>query len=368
MNTESLAVLLGIAVIWPLLLSMPALHTRLPWPRYLAIVPAALLTLSPGAVTLALPWLLLGTEFSVDGDVRWILAMTVIVWLVAATITRTAKGGFAEQRTTTYFMLTLSGHLGVVFAADLVGFYGFALLMGYGFYALLIQQGDEHRCRAGRRYLIFLIVADLLLFEALLLAAVASDDLRYHAVQEVMAGGSASSLYLWMVVTGFALKVGIWPAHLWLMAVLRSANSLVALLLGGAIVAMSLVGAARWLPLGGYGLDPALYPILATMGVLLALFAVKMVSAREVQSVSDIKGSKYHDLTAAIGRRVTVDAIALKSGMSAMLSRCCALWLMMQSQYPRTAIAKIMRRLAGGWSVTITLFVLLGLLLTWLAG
>jgi formate hydrogenlyase subunit 3/multisubunit Na+/H+ antiporter MnhD subunit len=197
MLEEIPAVLLLLVIVWPLLLAIPVIRSRLPWPRYLSIFPAAVLVLSFQDVSLQLPWFLLGTQFAIGAEVRWIMAMLVMAWFIAAVVDSTSPHASLDDRHTTFFMLTLAGNFGTVLAADLLAFFSLSTLMGYGFYGLLMQQNDQTVQRAARLYVILLVIADLALFEALLLAAFATQDLRFDAVQQAMAGSGA--LYFWMV-------------------------------------------------------------------------------------------------------------------------------------------------------------------------
>jgi formate hydrogenlyase subunit 3/multisubunit Na+/H+ antiporter MnhD subunit len=244
------AVFLWLAVAWPLLLAIPALQSRVPWSRHLAIVPAVVLMVLPGETSLGFPWFIFGTGLAVDGDIRWILAMSITVWLAAATALSPGQQTRAQGRTIPFFMLTLAGNLGAVLAADLVTFFSFSTLMGYSLYGLLIGEGDEAARRAARLYVIVLIIADLALFEALLLAAAVTEELGFETVRRAMADTTASPSYLWMALAGFALRAGIWPLHRWLTGSFRAAPRSAVLLLGGVPVAMGLLGAVRWLPLG----------------------------------------------------------------------------------------------------------------------
>jgi len=246
MNMHNL--LLGIAIVWPLLLAFPGLHSSLPWPRHLAILPAALLMLWPGDALLQVPWLLFGTGLSVDADTRWILGMSVILWLSAATLFKPNKTKNPTQQTS-FFLMTLCGNLGVVLATDIITFFSFATLMSYSFYTLIIQQHDAPSRRAGRWYLICLILADLALFEAMLLAASVSEDLRYDLVRQEMTQ-TYSAFYTWMVVFAFALKSGIWPFYFWVTAAFKSSSQMTRVLLGGVPIAMGLLGLIRWIPIG----------------------------------------------------------------------------------------------------------------------
>lgn len=248
MYIEFISVTLLIAVIWPLLLSIPPLHRRLPWPRHLAIIPAAVLAVIPIDVSFNIPWLLYGTGFAIDGNIRWILGAFVVIWFVAATISLPTKEKSSPDYATTLFLLTFTGSLGVLLTADLVGFFSFSTLMGYGFYGLLIQDGNKALLKIGRHYLYVLIVADIALFEALLLVAFTTENFQYEMVRQTMSEISSSPIYLYMVLIGFVLKAAIWPFYFWLTAAFNSGSRSIALLLIAGPITMSLLGLLRWMP------------------------------------------------------------------------------------------------------------------------
>ncbi len=259
----------------PLLLAFPALRSRLSWPCHIALLPAVVLLAVPEVVSIEVPWLLLGTGLGIDAASRWLLAMSVVLWAAAATLLHAPTGQPADDCLTTCFLLTLVGSLGAILATDQVGFFAFSTLMGYGFYGLLVAGGDEAPRRAGRVYLGILILADLALFEALLIAAETIEDLGFEAVRHAVARSPSPGLYLSMVLVGYALKAGVWPLHFWLPLAFRSARPAVALLLGGVPIAIGLLGMVRWAPVGeinfpdigliiqGLGLAAMLYAVLA---------------------------------------------------------------------------------------------------------
>ncbi|MCW9023654.1 MAG: proton-conducting transporter membrane subunit [Gammaproteobacteria bacterium] len=251
MSNEIYNIFLGFVVAWPLLLTIPALHTRLPWPCFWAIFPAAVLMILPGEAFVAPSWFLFGTGLGVNSEARWILAMTVIVWSMTVAVVK-----FSSEQTynfrTPFFFLTLAGNLGAVLATDLVVFVCASTLMGYSFYGLLLQRRNESSYQAGKIYLIFLIIADLTLFDALLLAAFETDDLRFESVRQAMTSTADTSItYLWLVLIGFGLKAGVWPFHLWLIETFKYSSWPARLLLGSVPVAVGLLGIVRWAPLGG---------------------------------------------------------------------------------------------------------------------
>lgn len=275
MNTTLSAILLLAVPGCPLLLAFPAFRSRLPchFSCYIALLPALILLAVPTVFSVDLPWLLFGTGLGINGASRWLLGMSVVLWASAATFLYAPVSQPADNRFITFFLLTLAANLGVILATDLVGFFAFSTLMGYSFYGLLVNGGNKAARRAGCVYLCFLILADLLLFEALLIAAAMTEDLSFEAVRQIMGQSASPGLYLSMVLVGFALKVGAWPLHFWLLPAFRSARPAVALLLGGGPVAMGLLGAMRWLPLGEIT-SPELGLIIQGLGVVAMLYAV----------------------------------------------------------------------------------------------
>jgi formate hydrogenlyase subunit 3/multisubunit Na+/H+ antiporter MnhD subunit len=251
--TLNILLLLSVPVL-PLLLAVPALRSRLYRPCHFALLPAVLLLTVPAVFSIEMPWLLFGTGLGIDGPTRLLLLMSVVLWASAASLLQAPTDQAMDCRSKTLLLLTMAGNLGVILATDLVGFFAFSALLGYGFYGLLVDGGDETARRAGRVYLGFLVLADLLLFEALLIAAETTTDLGFEVVHQAIGHSPASGLYLSMVLAGFALKAGIWPLHFWLPLAFHSARPAVALLLGGVPVAIALLGMVRWLPLGEFAL------------------------------------------------------------------------------------------------------------------
>jgi len=243
-------VILLVAVVWPLLLALPSLHSRISWPCHLALIPALALAVYPSIVSLPLPKLFLGTRLAVNGEVRWILVMCVAIWFVVATVIHSTPNDSTYHFQTSYFLLALTGNLGAILATELIGFFCFSTLMSYSFYGLLIYGSDKKIKSSGRLYIIFLVLADVLLLEALLLAASTTNNLDYPSVRQIMAEAIYSQFYFWLVIIGFSLKAGIWPVHQWLLGSFKSGHQSAVLLLGGVPVAIGLLGALRWLPIG----------------------------------------------------------------------------------------------------------------------
>ncbi len=256
----------------PLLLAFPALHSRLSRPCYFALLPAVILLVLPTTVSVDLPWLLFGTTLGFDGTFRWLLGMSALLWIFAASLLQPLKDQAANNCLISFFLLTLAGSLGTILATGLVGFFVFSTLMGYGFYGLLVSAGGQTARRGGRAYLVLLILADLALFEGILIAATTTGDLAFDSVHLAMAQSDSPGLFLVMVLAGFALKAGVWPLHFWLPLVFRSSQPVVALLLPVAPITLAMLGTLRWLPLGEIS-SPVLGLMIQVIGVAAMFYA-----------------------------------------------------------------------------------------------
>lgn len=246
MNILNALLLLSVPSL-PLLLAFPNWPLTLKWRTYIALLPAVILLFSPAVFSIELPWLLLGTGLGLSEDAKWLLGATVLLWLFAVHFVSSRE---IDNRLTIFFLFIMAGNLGAILTTELIGFFVFSTLMGYAFFGLLVSAKNKTARRTGRIYLICLILADLALFEALLLAATTTDDLSFDSLHQAMALSEYLNVYLLMVLFGFALKAGIWPLHFWLSAVLTTSSFIASRLLIIAMIPMALLGALRWLPLG----------------------------------------------------------------------------------------------------------------------
>ncbi len=249
---ESLSILLLFSIPGlPLLLAIPVLRSYFPWSTSIALLPVVIiLVIEPQLISIEIPWLLLGTTFAIDEMSRILLVMSLIVWSISTAFLNKSTPFLQNRHFVSYFMLTLSGNLGAIIANDLMTFFLFLTLMSYSFYALVVSQNKEHSPYSGRIYLSFMIIADLVLFEALLFAALVTDNLGFSAVHSMIVQSPSADLYLIMILLGFGMKAGLWPLHFWLKRVFFSSQPALKTLLGSVVIVIALLGILRWLPLG----------------------------------------------------------------------------------------------------------------------
>lgn len=266
----------------PLLLALPALHMRFPQFRYLAVAPAIIVALLPVTYSVELPWLLFGIGLGVDELSQLLLGASALLWIVFAILSskKSSTKNTPSNLISSFFMLTMAGNFGAIIAADLVGFFVFSTLMGYSFYGLLIASAADnlyHQTRrVGRFYLVAMVIADLVLFETLLITALVTENMSFTEVHQSIVHSDYLNLYLWLAVFGFALKAGIWPLHFWLMGVFRHIGSTMLILLCGVPIIIALLGMLRWLPLGEIS-SPTIGLIIQSIGVVAVLYTIFVV-------------------------------------------------------------------------------------------
>ncbi|QIK37345.1 NADH/ubiquinone/plastoquinone (complex I) [Caldichromatium japonicum] len=261
--------LLLAATLTPLILVPLVVHPGRRWLLWIAPLPAFAVVLLPPDTGLALPWLLFGTRLVLDTVNAPFLLLTALVWTAAAftlvSDPMPLKGG---RRFRVLLLITLSGNLWLVLAAEPLGFYlGFAV-MGLAAYGLILEPGDQRQRRTARIYLAMTLIAELALFAALVLMAQAQ-GLDWHFPVPPQADGAAIALLL----LGLGIKGGLMPLHLWLPPTYAIAPSPIAAVLSGAMSKAALLGWLRLLPLDQAPL-PAWGLLLAGLGLISLLIAL----------------------------------------------------------------------------------------------
>ena len=272
-----LVVLLGLVPAGALLLPRlrPAALAVAPW----AALPALLLALfAPAGLTLELPSVLLGTRLGLDATGQVFLSLTALLWLLSGIYARSYLAHDADlHRFFACFLLAMTGNLGLTVALDMASFYcGFAL-MSFAAYGLIVHYGDREAQRAGRIYIIMVIFGELLLFAALVVAALDTHHIAFAGVMALLPTAPHRDLVLGLALAGFGVKAGALPLHVWLPLAHPAAPTPASAVLSGAMIKAGLLGWLRFLPLGALAL-PGWAALMMAAGVT-ALFLGAAVGA-----------------------------------------------------------------------------------------
>ena len=251
-----------LVVIWPLLLAgamafratRPAALRLAPWAALPALILAVFAPPPPG-ISLRLPWLLLGTELGlVDDTGRLFLLFTALLWWLGGMYAR-AYVSDDRYRFFAYFLLSMSGNLGLILAQDLAGFYLFFALMSFASYGLVVHERSVEALRAGRVYIVLVVIGEVALFTALILATAAAGSTGFDAVRRELAQAESRDLIMFLAVVGFGIKAGVLGLHVWLPLAHPVAPTPASAVLSGAMIKAGLLGWLRLFPLGEVALS-----------------------------------------------------------------------------------------------------------------
>ena len=235
-----------------------------------APLPALLTALADhGTMPLRLDWLLLGTDLAVTETAVPFLMFTSLLWGLAGwQLMRLLSDDPAQNRTALFFLFAMTGNLGLLIAQDMASFYTFFAMMSLASWGLVLHGGGAAQTFAGRVYIVFAVVGELALFAGLAIGAFAMGDLQMSA----MRGETVPLLATALVSTGFLIKLGAVPLHLWLPLAHAAAPAPASAVLSGAMLKAGLFGLITVLPLGETALPElaATFAAMALAGLILA--------------------------------------------------------------------------------------------------
>lgn len=267
------------------------------------------LMVRPGA-SLALPDALYGLTFALDAPGALLLGAASLLWIAAGLYAvHWRRNAENNTRFVIWWMVTLTGSLGVFLAADMATFYLCYAMVSLAAYWLVVDDGSGKARRAGLIYVSFALLGEAFLLLAFALIAAHAPD-NTIAIRDAVASLGASpagDTAILFLVLGFGMKMALVPLHVWMPLTYTAAPIPVAAVLSGAAVKAGVVGLIRFLPfdvaLPGWG------ETLAAVGMTSAFFGVAIgitqTNARTVLAYSSIS---------QMGVIASVAGMALASG------------------------------------------------------
>jgi formate hydrogenlyase subunit 3/multisubunit Na+/H+ antiporter MnhD subunit len=247
-------VLLIAAVLVPLLLLTLCLSSRMR-DHMLATLPlaplpalAAAAFAAPGEA--AVDGVLFGLLLRLDAPGAMLLGASALLWSLA--------GGYAMAylrdrphggRFAAFWLLTLTGSLGVFVAADLAGFYLAFALVSLAAYGLVVHEETARARRAARIYILLAVPGETCLLLAFMLGSTAAGgSLVITDVAAALPGSLWRDATVLLLLAGFGMKAGLVPLHVWLPLAHPAAPTPASAVLSGAIVKAGIIGLLRFLP------------------------------------------------------------------------------------------------------------------------
>ncbi len=248
---------------------MPAVLGYAPVP---ALIAALLVPRSTPLVLFPPPFRM---TLTLDAPAAMLLGVAALLWIIAGAYAATyLRGKPNAGRFVEWWLLTLSGSLGVFIAADLVSFYLTYSVVSLAAYGLIIHDGTPSSWRAGTVYLALAVLGEAFLLMAFVFMAESAPN-GSLLIRDAVAALPASpwrDASLVLLLLGFGLKIGLVPGHVWMPLAYTAAPLPAAAALSGAAVKAGVIGLIRFLPLGIA--MPAWGEALAAAGILSAFYGV----------------------------------------------------------------------------------------------
>jgi formate hydrogenlyase subunit 3/multisubunit Na+/H+ antiporter MnhD subunit len=276
-----------------------------PW----TALPALVLSLMPQATrAIDVPWLLLGSRLGLDEIARVILFVTAVLWLASGIF---AVSYFAKDvrrhRFLFFFLLAMSGNFGLILAQDMVLFYVCFALMSFASYGLVVFTADREAVRAGRVYIVLVIVGELLLFSGLVVAAWATGSTLWVGLGDRLADARFGGIAAVLLFGGLAIKAGALPLHVWLPLAHPAAPVPASAVLSGAMIKAGLIGWLRLVPSEGGVALVGWAELCLVLGIAAAFYGVVVgitqTNPKTVLAYSSI--SQMGLITVAVGLAVS---------------------------------------------------------------
>jgi formate hydrogenlyase subunit 3/multisubunit Na+/H+ antiporter MnhD subunit len=193
------------------------------------------------------PWLLLETRLAVDPTGRVFLMFTSLLWFLSGHYACSYLTSDPHRgRFFLFFQLSMAGNLGLIISQDVISFYVFFALMSFASYGLVIHTGKAKALKAGRIYMILVVIGEILIFTAFLLLAASVDSLLLKDFANARPGNPT----VFLILLGFGIKAGALPLHVWLPLAHPAAPTPASAVLSGAMIKAGLLGWLRFLPIG----------------------------------------------------------------------------------------------------------------------
>ena len=220
-----------------------------PWMALPALVLAVFV---PEDTLLRLPGLLLGTQLGLaDETGRLFLLFTALLWWLAGMYAQSyLSDPSGRKRFFIYYLLSMTGNFGLILAQDVASFYLFFTLMSFASYGLVIHERSIAALRAGRIYIILVLIGEVMLFAAMVMATASAGSNGFDDIRKALVQAESRDLIIFLALIGFGIKAGVLGLHVWLPLAHPVAPTPASAVLSGAMIKAGLLGWLRLLPLG----------------------------------------------------------------------------------------------------------------------
>jgi formate hydrogenlyase subunit 3/multisubunit Na+/H+ antiporter MnhD subunit len=292
----------------PVVLLLAGMSRRVSYwiPKLLAVAPVpglAAALLVPTGTMLVLPEPPFRMILVIDPPGAMLLGTAALLWIIAgAYASAHLRADPDALRFAEWWLLTLTGSLGVFIAADLVSFYLTYSMVSLAAWGLIVHDRTT-ASRAGMVYLALAVLGEAFLLMAFvyMAAATANGSLLIRDAVAALPTSPWRGVAMTLLVLGFGLKIALVPGHVWMPLAYSAAPAPAAAALSGAAVKAGIIGFIRFLPLGAE--LPQWGEALVVLGLLSAFYGVVVgITQKDPKSVLAYSSiSQMGLLAAALG-------------------------------------------------------------------
>lgn len=219
---------------------------------WLAPVPGLLAALlAQRGEPMVLPQALYGASLALDTPGALLLGAAALLWIATGVYASVYFRGNPDGGSIApWWLLVMIGNFGVFIAADIASFYLFFAMASLAACGLVIFDGTARARRAGAVYIGLALLGEVcVLMGLMLLAATApGGSLLIRDAVAALPGSPWRDATLALLITGFGLKIGLVPFHVWMPLAYSAAPLPAAAVLSGAAVKTGVMGLIQFLP------------------------------------------------------------------------------------------------------------------------
>lgn len=240
----------------------------------------------------------LGLSFSVNYFNLIYAFLSVFLWLMTIIFSKQYMLKYLHKgRYYLFYLITLSGVMGVFLSRDLMTTFIFFELMSFSSYPLIIHDEKDESKKAGKTYLSIAVASGMILLMGLFIIYKNLNTLDFYQIRELTRGISLSTeLFIGgiLVLIGFGAKAGMYPLHIWLPKAHAVAPAPASALLSGIMTKTGVFGIIIMAANLFYGshifgiILLVLAVITMVTGAVLAVFSVNLKRTLACSSMSQI--------------------------------------------------------------------------------
>lgn len=191
--------------------------------------------------------ILTNIKIGIDETNLFFILFSNIIWLFA---TLYSKYYIVENRGRffTFWYLTYAGCNGMILSLDLISFISHFTVMSFSAFMLIIHSEEKKSFFAGKVYIIFVIIGELLITFAAFWLTYYTKSFDLEVIRIIVEAKGIPNLISLLIFFGFGIKAGILLFHFWLPVAHPIAPTPASAILSAILVKTGILGWIRLLP------------------------------------------------------------------------------------------------------------------------